>query len=122
MSRRKCTSQDRAGYEEIDENGIPLGMRLLKSLYGLWSEPNELVEHDRRTSGGNWPQKSQIGPLRLHLLGERREFYLDPVRWPRSISRKKPSRVEADQAEADESILNDRHGRCVTSAWDGRHP
>ena len=39
-------------------------------------ETNEMVKHDRRTSGGNWLHKSQAGPVRLHLLGERSIFIL----------------------------------------------
>ena len=28
------------GYEEFDGNGVPMVMRLLKSLYGLWQSPS----------------------------------------------------------------------------------
>ena len=36
------------GYETNDETGVPLVMKLKKSLYGLRQSPTKLVRHDRR--------------------------------------------------------------------------
>ena len=36
------------GYEINDEIGVPLVMKLKKSLYGLQQSPTKLVWHDRR--------------------------------------------------------------------------
>ena len=58
------------GYEQFDENGVPLVMGLLKSLYGLPPEPDQLVEHDRQTRGKNSLQRLQVGPVRLYLNSE----------------------------------------------------
>ena len=66
----------------------PTGKEALEKPVRPSPEPNKLVENDRRKSGGNWLQKSQVGPLRLHLLGVRRRFYPDPLRRRCSIARK----------------------------------
>ena len=34
------------GYEIVDISGVPLVMKLKKSLYGLRQSPNNLVRHD----------------------------------------------------------------------------
>ena len=36
------------GYETNNEIGVPLVMKLKKSLYGLRQSPTKLVRHDRR--------------------------------------------------------------------------
>ena len=110
------------GYEKFDENGVPLVMRLLKRLCGLRQSPTNWWNTIDKTSGGNWLQKSQVGPVRLHLLGVRRHLYPDPVCRRRSLARKRRPGAKADEAETRESFLNDGHGRRVTRTRDGCYP
>ena len=81
-----------------------------------------MVEDNRQTSGENRLQKSQVRPVRLHLLGVQGQGHHlpDPVRRRCSTAWKIPHRTEADQAKADEPYPNDGHGRRVARAGDGR--
>ncbi|CAM9750664.1 unnamed protein product [Laminaria digitata] len=110
------------GYEQIRRKMSLTGNETFEKPMPPPPEPNGLVGHDRRTSGGNWFKKFQVGPVRLHLLGERRHLHPDPVRRRRSHARKIPPGAEADQAEAGESFLNDGHRRRATRARDGCYP
>ena len=43
------------GSEQFDENGVPpTGDEAFEKLVQPPPEPDQLVEHDRQTSGGNW--------------------------------------------------------------------
>ena len=65
------------GYDEFDENGVPLMMSPFKSLLAGGQQTGG---KNRGTSRGHWPQKSQVEPLCLHLLGEQHHLDPDPVR------------------------------------------
>ena len=53
-------------------------------------------------SGGNLLQKSQVGPVRLHLLVVQCRWYPDPVCRRRSLARKIRPGAGTDQGEARE--------------------
>ena len=47
-------------YKELDENGVLLVMRLLKSLYGIHQSPTNWWNTIDGTPGGNWLRKSHV--------------------------------------------------------------
>ena len=91
------------GCEEFDENGVPLVMRLLKSLYGLRQSPtnwwNTIDEHLVEIGFKVSSRAPASAPNRRAT-----PFYPDPVRGRRYIARKRPSGAEVDQAESDETF------------------
>ena len=101
------------GYNQFDENGIPLVMRLLKSLYGLRQSP---------TNWWNTIDKVEIGLKNLksdpcvHSYSECGAIcILTPVCRRHSLARKRRPGAKADHAETHESFLNDEHGATCHS-------
>ena len=76
VSERRChrgnLRQDGTRIRAIRRKRSPTGNEAFEKPIRPPPEPDQLVEHDRQTSGGNWLQNSHVGPVRLHLLGVRR--------------------------------------------------
>ena len=110
--------------KKFDENRAPLEMRFSKSLYGL--RQRSTGSGKTRSTNIGWKlaysHKSQVGPVRVHLVGEQRYCNSDYMRRKRrSPARNRPPGAEADLADADESFLDDGHGKRVTRARDWRN-
>ena len=108
-------------YEEFDENGVSLVMRVLKSFCGLrqsstnwWKTIDEHLEKIGLKVSSRTPAST---PTRRMA-----PFFSDSVRRRCSTDQKRPSGAKAEQAETDESIIGNGHGRCVTRVRSGCYP